>query len=122
MVPIIPMLRSLNNLAELYRAQGRYADAEPLYKRVIGDKGKSLGPDHPDVATSLNNLAESVPSPRSLCRCRAVVQAVAGDMRKSLGPDHPDVATSLNNLAVLYRHQGRYADAEPLYKRVVGDK
>jgi tetratricopeptide (TPR) repeat protein len=38
---------------------------------------------------------------------------------KALGPDHPDVAVSLNNLGELYRAQGRYADAEPLYKRSV---
>ncbi|MEH2379316.1 MAG: tetratricopeptide repeat protein, partial [Nostoc sp.] len=31
------------------------------------------------------------------------------------GEEHPDVATSLNNLALLYKSQGRYADAEPLY-------
>ena len=36
---------------------------------------------------------------------------------KALGPDHPDVATALNNLAELYREQGRYAEAAPLYKR-----
>ncbi len=35
--------------------------------------------------------------------------------RKSLGPEHPSVATSLNNLAELYRSQGRYESAEPLY-------
>jgi len=29
--------------------------------------------------------------------------------------DHPDVASSLNNLAVLYRNQGKYSEAEPLY-------
>ena len=33
-----------------------------------------------------------------------------------LGDEHPDVATSLNNLAALYKSQGRYIDAEPLYK------
>jgi len=36
--------------------------------------------------------------------------------KKALGPDHPDVATSINNLAELYDNQGRYAEAEPLYK------
>ena len=52
------MLRqSLNNLAELYRDQGRYAEAEPLYKRSLAIREKALGPDHPDVATALNNLA-----------------------------------------------------------------
>ena len=49
---------SLNNLAGLYQAQGRYAEAEPLYKRSLAINEKALGPDHPDVALSLNNLAE----------------------------------------------------------------
>ena len=35
--------------------------------------------------------------------------------QKLLGEEHPDVATSLNNLAALYRSQGRYEEAEPLY-------
>ena len=42
---------SLNNLAELYRAQGRYAETEPLHKRALAIGEKALGPDHPDVAT-----------------------------------------------------------------------
>ena len=32
---------------------------------------------------------------------------------------HPDTATSLNNLALLYDNQGKYDDAEPLYKRAL---
>jgi tetratricopeptide (TPR) repeat protein len=36
-----------------------------------------------------------------------------------VGPEHPDVAQSLNGLAVLYYQQGRYADAEPLYRRAL---
>jgi hypothetical protein len=34
-------------LGDLYRAQGRYADAEPLYKRALAIFEKALGPDHP---------------------------------------------------------------------------
>ncbi len=48
---------SLNNLATLYEAQGKYAAAEPLYKRSLGIWEKALGKDHPDVATALTNLA-----------------------------------------------------------------
>ena len=36
---------------------------------------------------------------------------------KAFGPDHPDVATALHNLAGLCRSQGRYAEAELLYRR-----
>ena len=57
--PIIPTVAtSLNNLAVLYRDQGKYAEAEPLYQRALAIREKALGSDHPDVAASLNNLAE----------------------------------------------------------------
>ena len=49
---------SLNNLAGLYQAQGKYNEAEPLYKRALGIDEKTLGPDHPDVAQSLENYAD----------------------------------------------------------------
>ncbi len=52
------MAQSLNNLAELYRAQGHYAQAEPLFQRSLAIWEKALGPEHPDVATSLNKLAQ----------------------------------------------------------------
>ena len=35
------------------------------------------------------------------------------------GPEHPDVATNLDNLAGLYLSQGRYAEAEPLYRQAL---
>ena len=48
---------SLNNLAGLYDTQGKYAQAEPLYKRSLAISEKALGPEHPDVALSLKNYA-----------------------------------------------------------------
>jgi hypothetical protein len=48
---------ALNNLAMVYAAQGKYADAEELYKRDLEISEKALGKDHRDVATTLNNLA-----------------------------------------------------------------
>ncbi len=49
---------TLNNLAERYKEEGRYADAEPLYQRVLAINEKARGPDHPSVALALNDLAE----------------------------------------------------------------
>ncbi len=51
------MAQSLNNLAELYRTQGQYAQAEPLHKRALAIREKALGPEHPQVAQSLENYA-----------------------------------------------------------------
>ena len=51
------MATSLNNLALLYDDQGRYAEAEPRYKRALAILEKALGPEHPNVATTLENHA-----------------------------------------------------------------
>ncbi len=48
---------NLNNLAGLYYAQGRYAEAEPLLKRALAIVEKALGPEHPKVAKALENYA-----------------------------------------------------------------
>ncbi len=40
----------LNNLALPYQAQGRHAEAEPLFERSLAIREQALGPEHPDVA------------------------------------------------------------------------
>ncbi|MEO0969571.1 MAG: tetratricopeptide repeat protein, partial [Cyanobacteria bacterium J06639_18] len=47
----------LNNLAEIYLAQGKYETAEKYYTLALSLRTKLLGENHPDVAFSLNNLA-----------------------------------------------------------------
>ena len=41
------MATSLNNLAVLYEDMGRYAEAEPLYRRSLEIREKRLGPTTP---------------------------------------------------------------------------
>ena len=48
---------SLNNLAGVYNAQGKYAEAEGLYQRALAIHEAKLGENHPNVASILNNLA-----------------------------------------------------------------
>jgi tetratricopeptide (TPR) repeat protein len=49
--------RTLDNLGDVFEAQGRYDDAEPLFRRGLAIREKALRPDHPDLADSLNRLA-----------------------------------------------------------------
>jgi len=48
---------SLNNLAEFYESQNKYAEAEPLRKRALALMEKILGPEHPLVVQGLYNLS-----------------------------------------------------------------
>ena len=47
----------LNNLANLYRKTGRYEQAGSLFQRAIAILGKSLPPDHPNLAAARENYA-----------------------------------------------------------------
>jgi CHAT domain-containing protein len=51
-------LTSVNNLAFLYESQGRYGEAQPLYRRALTARERVLGEAHPDtLATLLNSSA-----------------------------------------------------------------
>ena len=50
--------QSLINLAGLYDTQGKFAEAEPLYKQALAIVEKALGPNHPNVATVCENMAD----------------------------------------------------------------
>jgi tetratricopeptide (TPR) repeat protein len=106
---------SLNNLAYLYKSQGRYPEAEPLYLEALDLRKQLLGDNHPDVATSLNNLGQLYYSQGRYPEAEPLLLEALDLIKRLLGDDHPDVATSLNNLAGLYYSQGRYPEAEPLY-------
>ena len=119
---------NLNNLAVLYKSQGRYSEAEPLYLQALELRKRLLGEDHPDVATSLNNLAVLYNSQGRYSESETLFLQALELRKRLLGEDHPYVATSLNNLASVYNKQGRYSEAEALLlqalelrKRLVGE-
>ncbi|MBF0550288.1 MAG: toll/interleukin-1 receptor domain-containing protein [Deltaproteobacteria bacterium] len=52
------MVTTLYSLANLYMAQKKYDQAEPLYKRALEIREKTPGPTHPDTAAVRNSLSE----------------------------------------------------------------
>jgi len=53
----LPTAKRLNEEAQLYYRQGKYAEAEPLFRRSLTINEKALGPKHPHVATGLEHYA-----------------------------------------------------------------
>ena len=109
---------TLNNLAVLYNNQGRFANTEPLYKRALSIREKALGPTTRMSVSRLTTSLRSITA-RAVLPTPSRSQARFVKLQKALGLDHPNVGTVLNNLAALYNSQGRFADAEPLYKRAL---
>jgi tetratricopeptide (TPR) repeat protein len=112
-------LRSLNNLANLYRNQGQYEQAEPLYQRALEARERVLGPEHPDTLGSLNNLANLYADQGQYEQAEPLYQRALEAYERVLGPEHPDTAQTLGNLALLYSNQGKFELAVPLYQQTL---
>ena len=108
-------ITSLNNLAVLYKATGRYAEAEPFYSRALALRRQVLGERHPHTFHSLSNLALLYKDTGRYAEAEPLLAQALGFSREVLGELHPDTLDSMNNLAGLYQDTGRYAEAEPLF-------
>ena len=106
--PLAPeTLTSLNNLASLYRAQGRHGEAEALYREALQMSRQVLGPRHPNTLLSLDNLAFFYHDQGRYGEAEPLFREALQRRREVLSPRNPGTLTSLNNLAVLYHSQGQ---------------
>ncbi|KAF7242265.1 Kinesin light chain 3 [Varanus komodoensis] len=130
---------TLNNLAVLYGKRGKYKEAEPLCERALEIREKVLGTDHPDVAKQLNNLALLCQNQGKFEEVERYYQRALSIYQARLGPDDPNVAKTKNNLANVrnllisltdrvnflassYLKQGKYQQAEELYKEILSSQ
>jgi hypothetical protein len=58
---------SLNNLAVVYDAQGRYAAAAPLHQQALAISERVRGPEHPDTQIVKQNLEQVKAEMKSIC-------------------------------------------------------
>ena len=109
----------LSNLASLFQATNRLAEAEPLMRRALAIDEKNYGKDHPKVALDLNNLASLLQATNRLAEAEPLKRRALAIDEQSYGKDHPKVALDLNNLASLLLATNRLAEAEPLMRRTL---
>ena len=113
------LANSLNNIANAYRTQGKYEEAEVNYKHAVSILENSVGPKHPNLATVLNNLAVLYRKQGKYIEAESLYRRALIIVEKALGPGHRNVAMSLNNLAILYQKQGKFTEAESIQKRAL---
>ena len=102
-----------------FLGRAAYSQAEPLLRDALAIREKSLGPEHPDTATSLNHLAGLLTGRGNLAEARPLCERALAIQEKALGPEHPDTAMSLHNLASLLSSQGDFAGARSLHERAL---
>jgi tetratricopeptide (TPR) repeat protein len=101
---------TLNNLAELCRLQGKYDQAELLYKRALLYLEQTLGPEHPYVATVLENLTILYCDQGKYNQAEPLYQRTLLLYKQTSGLEDTDTATTLGNYVDLLQKLNRDGD------------
>ena len=108
-----PML----DLAEVYRSQGKFTLAEPLYRRALLIDEELLGPDHLDVGTDLNNLGALYFSEGRPADAAPLLKRGLAIKEAALGANSPQLLQIIDNYTVVLHALGRASEAAPLESR-----
>jgi tetratricopeptide (TPR) repeat protein len=113
------LVKHFDLLAQIYEAQGKPADAEPLWRRSLHIRAKNLGSDHPEVIGSEDKLAMCLIPLKKFPEAETLLKKSLAHREKAFEPDDPKLMPSLNRLAELYVAEGKFAEAEAAARRAV---
>jgi len=99
----LALARIQHDLAWCYEDQGEYGRAEPLYRRSLEIKEKSLGKEHPSVAATLNNLAELYKAQGRYEEAKPLYQRCLSILRTTFPNGHPNIDAGQANYDDLKR-------------------
>jgi tetratricopeptide (TPR) repeat protein len=112
---------TLNNLAGIAEDQGRYAEAESLYRKACSADEKSGGANDLGLATALANLGTLYRDHEQFDVRQAEIPLLrALAIRENmLGKEHPETADIVSDLSLLYFYEKDFARAEQFALRAL---
>ena len=108
------MAAALSSLGDIYRFEGKYAEAEPLLVRVLAIREKIAGSDSLEVAASANELALLYNCEEKYADAELFYKKAIQIREKNLGPEHPDVIRTREIYAAMLRQEGRKTEAHAI--------
>ena len=108
-------IRTLSNLALLYRDQERFVDAEAILQRALAARTDQLGSDHRNTIESAFNLANVYNEQNKLVEAEDLYQRVLTWYKKVPGTVHVEIFATFNALGILYRQKGELTESEAMF-------
>lgn len=106
---------AVNELARVYNALKRPADAIPLFRQALAIFERER--NNTAVAITLNNLGNALQNQGSLAASAQMLERALAIYEKEVGRDHRSFAETSINLASVYQAQGNYPKAVALYRQ-----
>ena len=94
-------LEAMGLLARVYYKQGRYEEAEPLYKAIL-ETQRRLGIQYEKVLRQLVGLADLYVEQARYGEAESLLLQQFQSRGKQFGPEHPHTLDSLRDLVHLY--------------------
>src|SRR5262245_33946212 len=101
-----PEVQPILDSAERAALSGDYAQAESLLREVVRLQAESLGPKHPDLASTFNNLGVVCERTNKLMDAGRFYREALSIASGSLQSEDPLVVTSRNNFNEFHRGLG----------------
>ena len=102
--------------------QGRYPEAERLFRRALDIQQRVLGPDHYDVGGTLNNLGGVYYEQNEYQHALQSYEQARPVLEKSLGPKHLNVVGLVNNIGETLWKLKQYTQAESMLRQALDAK
>jgi tetratricopeptide (TPR) repeat protein len=112
-------LVSMGNLATVIADQGRYADAEKLYRQTLQIDRRILGPSDSETLRTMDNLADSVSKQGRYAEAEKLERETVNLHKRFTGPEASLTASAVYNLACILTHEGRHEEALSLLRQAV---
>lgn len=120
-------LTSISRMGDLFRALGKYAEAEALCREALEGRERALGPDDPDTLESMAAMGSLMAIQGKNADAAPVYRETLERRRRALGEEHPDTLASMHGMAYMLGREGKQDEALQMYldvlekrKRVLG--
>jgi hypothetical protein len=112
-------LSAAYNLGQALYGDGKYGEAERMFREVHGIRMRVLGPEHPETLGCAHEIALCLSRQGKHAKAEQINREVLAVEKRVLGPEHPSTLTSANNLAGSLSGQGKDAAAEQIRREVL---
>jgi tetratricopeptide (TPR) repeat protein len=111
--------RIQHEIAQGLMQQGKYGEAETVYRKVIVVRTAALGPESPETLRSRVGLVTALDFEGKPAAAETEVRDVIRIQEKVLGKENPDTLAARSNLGFVLNKEGKHSEAETELRGVI---
>jgi CHAT domain-containing protein/tetratricopeptide (TPR) repeat protein len=112
--------QAVGGLAGIYREQGQYSTARPLFEKSIQIYERNFGPDNPRLVAVYNNYGLCLKAMSDFGGASVALERAVSLSTKANGAKSATTAQALGNLGILYQQMGDLPKARQAYETALG--